>query len=439
MRHVESRRWLLSSSAVVVAAATALWPWAVPLPGGATSAAGQTEDDGPAVVATMLVDRPIATTGETIHYAVRVDNIGETTMDEVVVTSHYPVNTTAATQSCPEGTFEPDGDICVQPDVPVIGAGDITHQIVRSHSPLEAGDGFTVRFAVEVDDGAPEGSTLANHAHVQTSTSVELSTAPVDTLVVGFVPAGMVGLGSITFSGNAIVDSFDSASGSRITEDRDGHLASNGDIVLDGTNIVHGDARPGPDGGQVVISGASRVDGSTAPLPSPVVLKELDASAVATTNANRLVCRVATACQGVMWDPGARTLRVDGQLLLSPGAYHLCGLDVRGVLRAEGPVAIWIGGPEHCPGGSVVRLSSGGIADVDTGRTRDLQLLADSRHGGLSVELRSQAVLLGIVYSPGARLLLSGGAALFGTAFAGEIVTGAGGVRIHVDRSLGSG
>lgn len=392
----------------------------------------------PRLLVTMQVDRLVVSPGGTVSYAVRVDNVGDADATHVRVTSHLPEHTTAASEHCPDGTLEPDGDVCLQPEVPTPGAGDDTHQVVHSRSPLVAGDGFTLRFRVRVDEDAPLGTVLPNHAHASMPTGEEVSTPVVETLVVAFVPDAITGGDTVDLAGGAATDSFDSSAGTfDVTRTASGgHVASNGAIVVRGGSVVNGDATPGP-GHTVTVEGDSKVTGSTAPASAEFLLHPADASRYASANANELLCAAPDDCTDAAFDPATATLRVRGSAAVSPGAYYLCSLEVKGRLVIEAPVTFWITAPDACPDGKGARLSSGARVEIDAQRPGELRVRLDGSAATFGrFEVTGGAAFTGSVYGPAASGVLEGGAELFGGMLVGSIATGAGGGHLHLDRSL---
>lgn len=390
------------------------------------------------LLATAQVDRLVVEPGGSVSYEVRVDNVGGADADHVRVTAHLPAHTTAASEHCPEGTVEPDGDVCLQPEVPTPGAGDDGHQVVHSRSPLAAGDGFTFRFRVRIDDDAPVGELLRTHAHAAAPAGAEVTTAGLETRVVARAPRALAGGEALDLSGGVSTDSFDSSAGS-FEETRaasGGDLASNGDITIGGTGVVHGDATPGP-GSDVTLKGDARVTGSTRPADARFAAHDADAARYAERNANELLCAEAGSCRDSTFSASGPSLRVHGEAVVPPGAYYLCELDVKGRLVVEAPVTLWIAAPGACPQGNGVRFSSDATVEIDSGRPGELRVRLDADHvGAARFELRGGARFTGSLEGPSSVAVLDGGAELFGGLHVGSIVTGSGGGFLHLDRSL---
>lgn len=393
---------------------------------------------GPELLVTMQVDRLVVEPGGLVTYWARVDNVGDADAQNVRLLSHLPPRTTAASVQCPEGIIEPDGDVCFQPQIPTPGVGDDTHQVVHSRSPLAAGEGFTLTFAVRVDGDALPGTRLSNHAHASADAGVEEASAPVDTLVVGHVPRAMAAIESLSLSGAVATDSYDAGVGpyEETRSDSGGNLVANGDIDLVGEVLIRGDATPGP-GHEVHLVGGAAVTGATIPAAEEFVVNPVDASAYEDRNANRLLCARTGSCTRATFDPVSRVLAVTGRAVVTPGAYALCSLDLRGTVETAGPVTFWMLAPERCPHDAGVRISSGAVVGPDSGLAREIHLrLQGSPVFSTSVDLGGGARFTGVISASASSVVLSGGAEVFGEVTAGRLLGGAGGGLLHRDRSL---
>jgi uncharacterized repeat protein (TIGR01451 family) len=393
---------------------------------------------GPQLHVSILVDRVTARPGDVIHYEVRVENLGDSDAGVVRVTSHYPVGTTAATQSCPNGTIEPDGDLCLHPDLPTPGLGDSAHQVNNSRSGLAPGAAFSVLFAVRVNADTALGSHLPDHAHASSETAAEVTSAPVDTLVAGTIPDAVFGRSALAASGQTVTDSWDSSAGTLAATQQptDGDVASNGDIDLSGGSLINGDATPGP-GKAVFLTNTARVTGSTAPATALVALNEIDAAPYADNNDNHRICRQQGSCDGTSYDSATKTLVVGGSAVLPTGAYYLCRLDVSGVLTIAGNVTLWFGAPAACGGRTdPVLFESTGVVSIASGHTRDFQLrVQGSTADPTAIRITSSSSLTGVVYAPHSTFLIEGHGALLGNATA-DAAALSGQAVVHIDRAL---
>lgn len=112
----------------------------------------------------MKADRQSVSPGELITYEVSVRSLTNDLL-HVQMSSHIPLQTTGATDQCPDGPIEPDGDICIAPQVPTPGLGEAVHQVQMGSGPVDRHDKVVFRFTVRVDDTAVVGTKLHNHAH----------------------------------------------------------------------------------------------------------------------------------------------------------------------------------------------------------------------------------------------------------------------------------
>lgn len=388
----------------------------------------------PQLHVSMLVDQVAARPGDVVRYQVLVENLGDADAGPFRITSHYPEHTTADSQRCPNGPVEPDGSICIGVDLPTPGLGGGAHQVNHSEGGLAPGATVLLRFAVRVDADAPLGLHLGNHAHASSATAPEATSAPVDTLVVRTVPNAVFGASALTASGQAVTDSWDSSAGSlaQTRQLTDGDVASNGDISVSGGSLINGDATPGP-GGSVVVTDTAQVTGSTAPAAEDVVLNEVDATAHASNNDNHRICREAGSCTDSSYDASTKTLVVNGSAALPSGAYYLCRLEVNGVLKVTGTVALWFGPPSICGGVNFpVLFQAAGSVSINSGRTRDVQLLVQ---GPGTVLVTSASSLTGLVHVPQGTFAVEGHGALLGNASAGSAQL-SGQALVHIDRAL---
>lgn len=138
----------------------------------------------PQVNVLMKVDKNKAARGDLLHYKVSVRNLTEESLAHVEMTSHIPSQTTGVTDQCPEGPVEPDGDICIAPNVPTPGLGESAHQVRMGFGPLARHATVVLRFTVRINDDATIGSKLPNHAHAQGDLGPEHPSNQVSTTVI---------------------------------------------------------------------------------------------------------------------------------------------------------------------------------------------------------------------------------------------------------------
>lgn len=221
----------------------------------------------------------------------------------------------------------------------------------------------------------------------------------------------LFGSTSLTMSGTAYTDSYDSSLGSfgGSNVGANGDVGSNGPITVKGNAKVNGDAVPGPND-KVTLSGSGKVTGSTTPATSQ---KSLPVPAVPA---------------GAV-DLGAIALSGSTTKTLTAGTYKLSSLSVAGtgglkIDSTTGPVNLYVTGKITIGG-------SAGIANVSGTPSR----LSIVQVGGSSVSISGSNTLYGSIYAPSSSLTLSGSNVLFG-GFIGATLSVSSGATIHYDENL---
>jgi len=226
-----------------------------------------------------------------------------------------------------------------------------------------------------------------------------------------------------------------------------GHLGSNANITSGGSAVtVRGDARPGPLG-TFTSGGSPTIWGSTAPSPSifdvpDPPIEDFVAALMSNDNADML--------SSTAYDPLTLSVTPGGagtSIYLQGGTYFLTDAAFEGgtQLVVKGPSTVYVTGNFHCAGGTIIN---------DTGKAENLRVYAHPypvpagfawspimvKDKGKMIK-KPQVILTGgsasalNLYAPGADLLLTGNAELFGAAVAAHI-TVEGDPQFHYDRAL---
>ena len=227
---------------------------------------------------------------------------------------------------------------------------------------------------------------------------------------------------TLSIAGNATVVSDGLTSGTAQADQ--GHVRSNGDVLLDGAVEVHGDAVAGP-GHDVVLSGKpALVTGETQVADAafdctPIDLDSLRA-ALEAANDDATLPSTEKGHPALSGD-GGRSLVLSGHdsLTLPAGTYLLDELSLTGNsrLRLDGEVRILVTGPIEIKGGSHVNLD---------GDPYDVRLWS----AGATVSIASQSNVFGFLYAPAAAVDLTGQSRLVGGVQA-DRVTLDGGARVR--------
>ncbi len=222
----------------------------------------------------------------------------------------------------------------------------------------------------------------------------------------------LFGRRSVTMTGNAETDSYDSSNGNYGGGNvaANGHVRSNGPITLNGNATVNGNAVPGP-GDIVTMTGNASVTGSTAPAPEPTdfgpVQVPSDAVYLGTIN-----------------------LSGNDGMTINPGTYVTSGISLSGnaelvINNDTGPVYLYVTGS--------VSASGNGIATSSGDSTRFILF----QIGGSDVAITGNGDFHGGVYAPASNLSVTGNGDIYGS-FVGDSIDIHGNGGIHYDQNLQS-
>ncbi|MFI5380621.1 MAG: pilus assembly protein TadG-related protein [Tepidisphaerales bacterium] len=236
-----------------------------------------------------------------------------------------------------------------------------------------------------------------------------ISATAIATVTSSGVASGLVGLTSVSLSGNAQTDSYNASAGpySAGAAHSGGTVASNGGISLSGNSKVKGDALPGP-GKSVSRSGNASVSGST------------------TGSANALSYPAPTL-PGSYISGGNFSLSGNSSYTLSSGTYYYTGFSVSGnaTLTVSGAVTIYVNGS----------LSLGGNFNVASNLPGNFKIRMLSNN---NISLSGNGTLCADIYAPSSAISISGNGDFLGAAIGSSLsISGNGGV--HYDESLGYG
>jgi Flp pilus assembly protein TadG len=238
-----------------------------------------------------------------------------------------------------------------------------------------------------------------------------------------------IGIDWVSAPGSLMTDSYSSDDGlyeSQSPGDRAG-LCSNGPIALEGSGVVHGDARAGK-GYDVTLDGGFVVTKSIGSRLKPLNLPPVDATEAAITNDNNTIPLIQ---KGNSWESpvdGDGNFLLDGNITydLPPGTYYFNDFNLEGqaVFNVSGPTTIYITGDLRRAGGTEVN----NLTKIPS----NLQLLMT----GGTAEITSNNAFYGIVYAPNTDVIIDGDAELYGVAV-GKTLTVTGTSSGHYDESLG--
>ena len=246
------------------------------------------------------------------------------------------------------------------------------------------------------------GSNRMRLTSTGTSTYVSDPTTKAVESIVKITPAGLpafenglFGDSSLTMSGNAKTDSFNSSHGaySAGTAGANGDVATNGIIALSGNSTVNGDALVAPTADpetNITTTGNAEVTGT-------------EAAAEKTTTLKPIVVPPGLASSGPL------TLSGDNQLTLAGGTYRYDSLQISGNahLSFSGKTTLYV---------SSIAMSGNSLI---TGGNLPPNVLIYVT--GSSLSMSGNAQLYGGIYAPSAAATLSGNAKLYGAVMANTV------------------
>jgi hypothetical protein len=218
---------------------------------------------------------------------------------------------------------------------------------------------------------------------------------------------GVVGLNGVTMSNAALIDSYNSSSGSYSAGSRlkNGNTATNGSISMTGSSYIYGNAYDktgyNPDSSSgVVAPGTAQTLSTTLSYPAPT----LPSSYVSM---------------------GTYSTPTYGSISLTAGNYYFTGITVSGscIVNASGAVNIYVSGD----------VNMSGAVGVATSTPSNVHLYL---MGANNLVLTGGATLSAVVYAPSGTLNISNSSYLLGSSIT-KSVSLAGSGAIHVDEASG--
>ncbi len=238
---------------------------------------------------------------------------------------------------------------------------------------------------------------------------------------------GIIGETRVTLNSSSVTDSYNSDFGpySPATANQNGDVCSCGDIELNSSAGVNGDAGPG-DGYQVILNSSSYVTGSTTPGGCPV-LPDVELGDIATNNDNGNIPAMTDGGNDPFEDgPYDLVLNNADSITLPGGRYYFNSvvLNSSSTLSVAGPTVIYVTG--------TFELNSSGI--VNPGQIpADLVIMVSST---LEVQLNSSVDFSGVIYAPNAHVVNNSSVDFYGSIMAEEVTLNSS-IEFHYDESLG--
>ena len=238
------------------------------------------------------------------------------------------------------------------------------------------------------------------------------------------LPGAIGSTGSISVSGNASTDSYDSTEGPYDPAEAgdDGDLVADGSLSIGGSAVVNGDVK----GGSVSSGGGATVTGSISPVRRALSFPPVDTSEVELVNDNDLLPEYEQGNNLVSPLDGNRNFSISSGLSyeIPPGTYYFNDLSLSGQasLNISGPTTIYLTGDLDTSGGDVINSSQ------DPNSFRILMT------GGTAV-INASIDWYGLLYAPNSEVTVNGSGDVYG-AIVGADVEFSGTGEIHFDVSL---
>jgi hypothetical protein len=216
---------------------------------------------------------------------------------------------------------------------------------------------------------------------------------------------------------------------------------ANGNITLNGSSNICGNATPGP--GMAVVDNSSNgvcPGYITTPASAPIVFPPVDDSVAQTTNDNNRICKPAldpcsplSSASPNVWDNADRNLVLNGSgtLTLRGSVYYLCSLQMRSSTRlildppdTSKPMLIYIGDCATQPTQVILMESSTQVVSAP-GKTVPVQFLvkgSSSKSTTVRWESSSAAITPTAVYAPKSDIEMDSSSRILG-AVTGKTVT----------------
>ncbi len=238
------------------------------------------------------------------------------------------------------------------------------------------------------------------------------------------LPGAIGSTGSISMSGNASTDSYDSTQGpyNPATAGDGGDVVADGSISIGGSATINGDVR----GGSVTSSGGATVTGSTSPLRRSLDFPSVDTTEAAINNDNDALPLYEQGNKLVSPLDGDRNFSLSSGVAygIPQGTYYFNDLKLSGQasLSVTGPTTIYLTGNLDTSGGDVINA------------TEDPNNLRILMTGGTAV-INASVDWYGLLYAPDSEVTINGSGDVYG-AIIGEEVKFSGTGDIHFDVSL---
>jgi hypothetical protein len=329
-------------------------------------------------------------------------------------------------------------DPCAGAGVPLVQGGELWCPQVSE----DLGDGAVYRYQVSAPDAVGRRTIVSTGTVGGQTRRVAVTTERTSTpLVFGY---GVSSDDTITLNSSSEIGDA-RARPPIVTNTR-----SNGDIVMNSSSSICGNAIPGP--GRRVVGRGVDCDGITTPAAERFVFEVVDNAEAWALNDNDRICDASgDPCRNVapaLWDNATRRLEMfsAGSLTLRGNAYAFCSMRLDSSseiifdpIDPSKPVRIYIGSPAQCPGqpDPVLQFNSSADLRAPEGVVVPVQIFVPESTTPTRVEFNSafRAETPVALYAPGSDIELNSSSDYWGV-IAGERITMNSSTNVFYDSSV---
>ncbi len=236
----------------------------------------------------------------------------------------------------------------------------------------------------------------------------------------------MFGDSAVDIVGNALVDGYNSDSGSYAPGGMGGDVGSDGLIHVGGDATIYGNVSTAD---TVITNGSMTIYGTADNSASTVNLEPITQADLDYAKWNSDVSTGMTLSGGATYNSGTYALSASGstaQITMTSGIYFFSNISLTSgaklVIPADQKVVIFMTGSLNAAGGTIANTSA---------KPENLQLYST----GLTIDITGSATIYSAIYAPNAEIKVSGGGTVFGS-LVGKSVKDAGSGTVHFDRAL---
>lgn len=231
---------------------------------------------------------------------------------------------------------------------------------------------------------------------------------------------------SVRIGGNALIDAYNSDSGSYSPCGMGGDVGSNGLIHVAGDAVIYGDVRTAD---TTTVNGNMTIYGTTDNSAPAVTLEPITQADLDNAKWNNNVSSGMTLYGGATYSSGTYALSASGstsQITLTSGIYFFSSISLTSgaqlIIPPDQKVVIFMTSSLNASGGSIVNTTT---------KPANLQIYST----GPNVDITGSSTIYAAIYAPNAAIKVSGSGMVYGS-LVGKSIQDAGNGTVHYDRAL---